>query len=121
MPDKLRVGVIGAGPAQAQAITVMKEYNLEARKVMAKQLAGIPQPDGAWDDVITSLDGDDIILGVYSYVKIVGVVSQIKSKAGVVGTVPGSIAWEVKNPGIDARSDRHALEATVLGGVERAI
>ncbi len=47
----MTVGVIGAGPAQAQAITVMKEYDLEARKVMAKRLAGIPQPDSAWDDV----------------------------------------------------------------------
>lgn len=47
----MTVGVIGAGPMEAQVITVMKDYDLEARKVMAKGLAGIPQPDDIWAEV----------------------------------------------------------------------
>jgi len=47
----MTVGVIGAGPMQAQRITVMKDYDLEWRKVMARHHAGIPQPEGAWEEV----------------------------------------------------------------------
>jgi len=37
----MNAGVIGAGPAQAQRITVLADYDLESRKRWAKEIAGI--------------------------------------------------------------------------------